>query len=176
MVAGCGQDVERALADPHDGHVEGSAAQVVDEHGAVPVRADAERERRRCRLVDNPAYVESSYLPGVHRCLAPRVVEEGWHGDDHAVDLLAEDGFRVLLQPAQDKRGDLLGAVACALRCGEPPVAVTYMTFGELHDVVRRYGRGAFGHRPDQGLISLEIDNRRSDPFPLPVRQDSRCP
>ena len=100
-------DLEHAVADLEHGHVERAAAEVEDEDRLVGLLVEAVGERRGGRLVDDPLDVEAGDLAGVLGRLALVVVEVRRHGDDGAVDGLAEVGLGVGLELLQDHRADL---------------------------------------------------------------------
>ena len=114
------QHLELVLAfdvrDFDDRDVERAAAEVVDGDLAVAFAlVEAERERRRRRLVDDPLDFEARDAAGVLRRLALRVVEVRRHGDDRLGHFLAEVVLGRLLHLAQDfgrhlLRRDLLAA------------------------------------------------------------------
>ena len=107
VVAGGRLDLEDAVADLEHGHVERAAAEVEDEDRLVGLLVEAVGQRGRGRLVDDPLDVEAGDLAGVLGRLALVVVEVRRHGDDGAVDGLAEVGLRVGLELLQDHRADL---------------------------------------------------------------------
>ena len=106
-----GLDLEDALAELEDRDVERAAAEVVDGDLLVVLLVEAVGERRRGRLVDDPADLEAGDPAGVLGRLALGVVEVGRDGDDRLGDLVAEIRFRVRLQLLEDHRADLGRAV-----------------------------------------------------------------
>ena len=89
-VAVAGQHLDDAFLGLHDGHVEGAAAEVVDEHAAQLALAGVVGQRGGGRLVEDAHHFQPGQLAGLARRLALGVVEVGGHGDDRLVDRLPE--------------------------------------------------------------------------------------
>merc|ERR1712100_285785 len=92
-------DLEDALFNREERHIEGAAAEVEDEDVALRRRllVEAVRDRGRGRLVDDTEDVEARDRARVLGRRALRVVEVGRDGDDRVRDVLAEVGLRRLL-------------------------------------------------------------------------------
>ena len=101
-VARRGLDLEHALADLQQRDVERPTAQVEDEDGLVVLLIQAVGERGCRRLVDDPKHFEPRDLPGLLGGLALRIVEVRRNRDDRLGHLVAQIGFRIPLQLAQD--------------------------------------------------------------------------
>ena len=114
VVARGGLDLEDAVADLEDRHVERAAAEVEDEDRLVGLLVEAVGQRRGGRLVDDALDVEAGDLAGVLGRLALVVVEVRRDGDDRAVDRVAEVGLGVGLELLEDHRADLRRAVLLA--------------------------------------------------------------
>ena len=112
--------------DPGDGHVERAAAQVVDQHRLLDARLlQPVGQGRGGRLVDDPEDLEAGGVAGVDRRLALGVGEVGRHGDDGAVDRLAQP--RPRRPPSADSGRSPRGRSPCTDRprnwswnCGLP--------------------------------------------------------
>ena len=98
VVAGRGDDLHHVRIDVENGHVERAAAEVVHENLLLFVPVDAERQRRRRRLVDDAQNVQPRDCARVLRGLPLRVAEIGGHGDYRVRDGAAEIAFRVGFQ------------------------------------------------------------------------------
>ncbi len=116
VVTGRGRNLEHAVAQLQDGHVERAAAQVEHEDLLVLVRlVKAVGQRGRRGLVDDAEHFETRDLAGVLRGLALRVVEVRGHRDDGLRDRGAQLLLGVVLQLLQDHGRDLLRRVVLAV-------------------------------------------------------------
>merc|ERR1719352_710379 len=109
-----GLHLENALLNGEEGHVEGAAAEVEDEHVALRAAVhvllvETVRDRRRGGLVDDAHAVDARDDGGILGRLALGVVEVRGDGDDGVLDLLAEVRLGNLLHLDEDHGGDLLG-------------------------------------------------------------------
>ncbi len=130
-VAGCGNDLEDALAHLHQGHVERPAAEV--EHGDLPLALLVEPvgEGGGGWLIDQSQDLESRDLPGVLRSLPLVVVEVRRDRDDRLSDLLAEERLGVRPNLPEDHRGDFGRGVVLPLDAH--PVVRAHLPL-DLHD------------------------------------------
>src|SRR5699024_710003 len=85
-VAGRGQNLDDAVADVQDGHIEGAAAQVIDHDLLLGFLVHAVGESRGGGLVDDTLDLQTGDLAGVLGGLTLGVVEVGRYGDDSVVD------------------------------------------------------------------------------------------
>ncbi len=175
-------DLEEAVVDLEDGHVEGAAAQVIDRDGVAVLLVQAIGQRRRGRLVDDAQHFETGDLAGVLGGLTLGVVEIGRHGDHRLLDLFAEIAFCGLLHLTEDEGADLAGGILLALGL-DPGVAVAavddverqvLLVLGQIRVVEAApdqaldaedgvVGVGdclALGGLPDQSLVIGEGDDR----------------
>jgi hypothetical protein len=173
-----GLDDDVPIADFHDGHVEGAAAEVEDEDGLVLVPpVHAEGQGGRGGLVDDAQHVEPGQLPGRDGGGALRVVEIRGHGDHGVGDGHAQVALRVLFELAQDQRGKLLGGELLVLELpGELLLALTHFPLHEVHDLLGLRDGVLFGQRADNGFASIKEDDRRGDPLTLGIGDDLRFP
>ena len=116
VVARGGRDLEHAVAQLQDGHVERAAAQVEHEDLLILVGlVQAVSQRRGGRLVDDAQHLEAGDLAGVLGGLALSVVEVRRDGDDRLGHRAAELLLGVGLHLLQHHRRDLLGGVVLAV-------------------------------------------------------------
>ena len=115
-VAVGGLDLEHAVADLEDRHVEGAAAEVEHEDRLVgALLVEAVGQGGRGGLVDDAQHLEAGDLARLLGGGALGVVEVGGDGDDGLGDGVAQVGLGVALQLLQDAGGDLLGRVLLAV-------------------------------------------------------------
>ncbi|EGD00055.1 putative NAD-specific glutamate dehydrogenase encoded in antisense gene pair with dnaKJ [Burkholderia sp. TJI49] len=174
------------VRDLDDRHVEGTAAEVI--HGDLAVAllglVEAERERSRGRLVDDPLDFEARDAAGVLGRLALAVVEVRRHRDHGFRDRLAEVVFGRLLHLAQHFGRNLRRRELFAMRF-DPGVAVVglddrvrhqadvlldFLLFEAAADQalhreqrVLRVGHGlTLGRRADEHFVVVHVrDDRR---------------
>ena len=102
-----GKHLEDAVAHLHDGHVKGSAAEVIDGDLLAVALAEAIGQGGRGRFIDDALDVEAGDLSGVFGCLALDVVEVGGHGDDRLGEFIAEKLFGSELESLEQYRRNL---------------------------------------------------------------------
>ena len=116
VVARGGRNLEHAVAQLQDGHVERTAAQVEDEDLLILVGlVEAVGQRGGRGLVDDAEHFEARDLAGVLRGLALRVVEVRGHRDDGLRHRGAQLLLGVVLQLLQYHGGDFLRRVVLAV-------------------------------------------------------------
>ncbi len=112
-----GQRVEALRSQPHDGHVERAAAEIVNQGrhlavgklqragraGAVELSFQRVGQRRGGGLVDDLHDLQPGDAAGVFGRLATRVVEESRHGN-HGLGDLADAALRILLELLENDR------------------------------------------------------------------------
>ena len=195
VVTGGGLDLEHAVADLEDRHVERAAAEVEDEDRLVGLLVEAVGERGRGRLVDDALDVEAGNVAGVLGRLALVVVEVRGDRDDRGVDGLAQVGLGVGLELLEDHRADLRRRVLLAARlharvavgAGDDLVGDDLLLLLDLRlltahealdreDGVGRIGhRLALGHGAHEALAGLgERDDRGSRATTLGVLDHRR--
>ena len=136
-VAVGGQNLDDAVADVEDGHIEGAAAEVVDHDLLVGLFIDAVGESRGGGLVDDSLDLEAGDLAGVLGRLTLGVVEVGGDGDDGFGDGAAEIGLGVGLQLLKDHRGDFLRRIFLAVDLDAVVAAHVALDRGDRALVVR---------------------------------------
>ncbi len=111
-VAAGGLDLEHALAELHDGHVERAAAEV-DHHDAqfLPQPVEAVGQRGGGGFVDQAHHFETGDAAGILGGRALVVVEIGRHRHHGFFHRLAEKGFGIALDLLQQESGKLLGRI-----------------------------------------------------------------
>ncbi|SVJ54136.1 NAD-specific glutamate dehydrogenase [Klebsiella pneumoniae] len=159
-VAVGGQHFELVLAvdfgDLDHRHVEGTAAQVIDDHGVVALGlVQAIGQRRRGRLVDDPLDVEAGDAAGVLGGLALAVVEVGRNGDHRFGDRLAEVVFGGLLHFLQHFGGNLRRRHLLALHF-HPGVAVVGLDDAVRHHLDVFLNHVLFEATADQALHRIQ--------------------
>ena len=106
-VAGGRQDLEDVAREVEQRAVERAAAEVVDRDPLLGRSPEPVRQRRRRGLVDDAEDLEPGHAPGHLGRGALQLVEVGGHGDDRALDPLAERPLGDLLGAREDERADL---------------------------------------------------------------------
>ena len=117
VVAGSGQHRDVRGCNPGDSHVEGAAAQVVDQDRLAsdpcPVQAVGESGGRG--LVDDSHDLEAGSVAGLNRRLALGVAEIGGDRDHGAIDGLPQGKLSIGLEPLQHKCRELGRRVGLAV-------------------------------------------------------------
>ena len=116
VVASGRGNLEDAVAEFQDGHIERAAAKVEHENLLVLIGLIEAVSQSGCRrLVDDTEHFEAGDLASVLRRLALRVVEVRGHGDNGLGDGAADLLLRVGLQLLEHHCRDFLGGVGLAL-------------------------------------------------------------
>jgi len=166
-VAVGGLDLEDALTDVEQGHVEGAAAEVEHQDRLVlALLVEAVGQGGGGGLVDDAQDLEAGDLARLLGGGALGVVEVGGDGDDGLGHRVAEVGLGVGLQLHQHPGGDLLGLVALAVDVDGPARAHVAL---DRADRAVGVGDGlALGHLADEDLAVLGEGHdrgRRARPF-----------
>ncbi len=196
-VAVGGLDLEDAVADVENGHIERAAAQVEHQNRLIRLLVQAVRQGRGSGLVDDADHVQTGDLSGVLGGLTLRVVEVSGYGDDGVGHLLAQVRLGVSLELLQDHRRDLFRRelLVCVGDPNHDPIVFARLDLvghdlsllddlGEFaaHEALDRVD-GVFGVHcrlpasevADQPLAGLrEGDNRGRGPRSFGVRNDHR--
>ena len=138
VVTAGGLDLDDALADLEQGHVERATAEVEDQDRLLLLAlVQSVGEGSGGRLVDDAEHVEPRDLSGLLGGLALRVVEVRRDGDDGVGDRLAQVGLGVPLELLQNARADLLRGVVLA-------VDVTFQLASPMWRFTERIVRSTF--------------------------------
>ena len=201
-ISGRRLDLEDALVDGQQGHIERTASQIEDEHVPLLVSlvllVESVGDGSSGRFVDDTEHLKSRDDTGVLGGLPLRVVEVGRHGDHGLLDLTAEVGAGHLLHLSEDHGGDFLRGEGLLLGLVldldhrlvpgagddlERPVAHVVLdgrlvklaadqTLGVEDGVVRVESRLVLGGISDQTLGVREGHVRRRGPVSLLVGDD----
>ncbi len=155
--------LDHAVADIQDAHVEGPAAQVVDQDGLAALLVQAVGQRRGRGLVNDAEHLEPGDAARVPGRLALRVVEVRRHRDDGLGDLLAQEFRRVFDELAEHERGDFLRRIQPA-RNLEPHRAVGPGDDVERHGV--QLAANLVIAPPDEPLGRIDRPLRVQDRLP----------
>ena len=180
-VAGGGQNLDDAVADIQDGHIEGAAAQIVDHDLLLLLLVQTIGQGGGSGLVDDPLYIQACDLTGILGGLTLGIGKVSGDGDDSLGNRLTQIGFRIGLQLLQNHGADFLGGVVLAVnghvvilthvaldgRNGAVGVGngltlcdLTDHTLAGLGESHHRGGRaGAFGVRDYNGLAAFQNGN-----------------
>ena len=154
VVTGRGAHLDDAIEDLDQGDIEGAAAKVEHQERRLFVQGvDAIGQGGGRGLVDQPLDLEARQFASQARRLALAIVEIGWHGDDRAIDGLAQPGLGVGLEAAQHQGRKLLGRVGARAQMGLAMRA--HVTFERGHGLLR-VGRLALARRHADQKAPLE--------------------
>ncbi len=154
-------DLEHALAEVEDRHVERATPEVEHEDGLVVVLVEPVGQRGRGGLVDDAQHLEARDLAGLLGGLALGVAEVGGHGDHGLGDGVAEVGLGVALELLQDAGRDLLRVVGLAVDVDRPVGA--HVALHRADRAIRVGDRLALGDLTDEDLAGLgERHDRRA--------------
>ena len=175
VVAAGGLDLDDALADLEQRHVERAAAEVEDQDRLLLLAlVQAVGQRGRGRLVDDAQDVEARDLAGLLGGLALRVVEVRRDGDHRVGDRLAEVGLGVALELLQHAGADLLRGVRLAVDV-DLPARVAHVALDRADRAVDVGDGLALGDLADEDLAVLgERDDAGRGARALGVRDDLR--
>ena len=154
-VAGSGQNLDDAVADVQNGHIEGAAAKVINHDLLLGF------------------LVEAVSLTGVLRCLTLCVGEVSGDGDDGFGDRLTQISLGVRLQLLQDHGTDLLRGVALAV--DGDVIIFTHVTLDGRHGAVSVGHSLTLCHLTDHTLAGLgKCNNRGGSTVAFGVGDDNR--
>jgi len=116
-VAVGGLDLEDAVLNGEEGHIESATTEIEDEHVLLTLASFVKTvgDGGGGGLVDDTLHVEASDGTSVLGCLALGVVEVSGDGDDSGGDGLAEVSLSDFLHLGEDHGGDLLSHVLLLL-------------------------------------------------------------
>ena len=108
------QLLEHAVMDVQNGHVERTAAEVVDEYRLIVLGVEAVTDGGGRRLVDERQHLHPGRAGAELGGVAGQTLAVGGDGDDGLGEVLADDLLGVLLEHAEQHDGDLFGAQVLA--------------------------------------------------------------
>jgi len=110
-VSSGGLDLEDALLNGEDGHIEGSTTEIEDEDiafGSALLLVKAIGDGSGGGFVNDPKYIEAGDHASILGGLSLGVVEVGGDRDDSILDIMSQVGLSCLLHLHQNHGGDLL--------------------------------------------------------------------
>ena len=171
VVTGGRLDLDDALADLEQRHVERAATEVEDQDRLVVALVEAVGQRGRGRLVDDPRDGEARDLAGLLGRLALGVGEVRRHGDDRVGDGLAEVGLGVALELLEHEGADLLRGEGLVVDLHVP--VGSHVALDRADGAVDVGDRLSLGHLADEDLAGLrERHHRRGGAGALRVGDD----
>ena len=153
VVAGGGQNLDHAVVDLQNGHIEGAAAQVVHHDLLGLLLVHAIGQGRGSGLVDDTLHIQTRNLAGVLGGLTLSVGKVGGHGDNGLGDGAAQIGLGVTLELLQDHGADLLGRVG--LPVDAHPVIGAHLALDGGDGAVGVGDGLALGHLANHALAGL---------------------
>ena len=174
---------EYAVTQFQDGHIEGAAAEVIDQDGLVIGLVDAVSQCSSGRFIDDTLYIQTGDTACILRGLTLGIVEVGRDRDDGFRHFFTQIPFCITLHLFEDHGGNLFRRIALAI--DRHSVLGTHMTFdgadrsfrvgnsltfsqlaNQSFPVFRKtnYGRrqtAAFLRRDNGGLAAFHYSNNR---------------
>ena len=164
VVTAGGNHLDGAIVHIDDGHVEGTASEVIHEHGLLLGRLHAVCDGGSSGLVDDTQHVESGNLSGLLGLHALLGAEIGWTGNHdiiHRFGIVAQV-VGILHEFLQDEGRDFRGVTVIGEGVGglvEGGIH-THAALDEAHGVLGLGHEHAFGIGSHNTLVfTLEIDN-----------------
>ncbi|MNZ84135.1 NAD-specific glutamate dehydrogenase [compost metagenome] len=96
------QHFEHAAAQPQNGNIKGTAAQIVHRDNAFLPGIQAIGNRRRRRFVQQTQHVQPSQTRSVFGTLTLCIIKISRNGDHHAVQIPFQRSFRTLGKSSED--------------------------------------------------------------------------
>ncbi len=159
VVSVAGEDFRHVFLHPDYGNVEGAAAEIIDQEGALFSRFAAVGETGRRGFIEDAHDFESGQLAGLAGGLALGIGEVRRDGDNRFFDFVAQGAFRPRDQFPQNKRRYLLrrefpAAQGQLLVAAHEPLDTAHGPFGIKQLLVPR----AFSHQ--ELAVRCEADAR----------------
>jgi len=130
-IAGGGEHLEHALAQPQQGDIEGAATQIIDREDPFAALVQPVGDRGRRGFVEQAQHLDPGQARGIAGGLALGVVEIGGHGDDRALQRTAQRCLGPRLERLEDLRGDLHRRQRSARRLEPQRVLVWQQVIGQ---------------------------------------------
>ena len=167
-------DFKDAIRQIQNGHIEGAAAQIVDEEEMFLVVfhfIEAVGEGRGRRFIDDAEDIQPRNLARVLRRLALAVREIRRAGDDGFRHFFTQIRFRIRLEFLQNHRGNFLRRVALAVDIHF--VIAAHVALDGNDGALRIGNRLALGQLPHKALARFgKPDDGRRETRPFRIRND----